>query len=49
MTCLIGGGIKMSGEVMDEQLFRNYKHEIADQEYNSDYWLVDNLMDGRFD
>lgn len=29
--------------------FSQWEHELADQEYNGDYWLVDNLVNGCFD
>lgn len=34
---------------MNDEQFKKYKHEIATQEYNNDYWLVDNLFNGKFD
>jgi len=27
----------------------NFARELADQEYNGDFWLVDNLINGRFE
>ena len=26
-----------------------WKHEVADQEYKGNYWLFDNLAEGRLD
>ena len=33
----------------ETESYINWKHEVADQEYRGDYWLFDNLTDGRFE